>query len=60
MAERLFHPGTIMVLLGALLVYSSAWISGKVLKGKERGSDIVKGAGCLVAVIGTVWLFTTT
>ena len=49
-----------MVLLGALLVYSSAWISGKVLKGKERGSDIVKGAGCLVAVIGAVWLFTTT
>ncbi len=60
MKERLFHPGTLLVVVGAILVYSSGRISALILPGKDRGSDILKGVGCALAVIGALLLFTTT
>ena len=60
MLERLFHPGTLLVVIGAVLVYGSGKIAGRFFPGKEQANAILKGAGCALAVIGALLLFATT
>ncbi len=60
MLERLFHPGTFLVIVGAVLVYGSGFFSDLTGE-KHRVSDSVfKGVGCMLAVVGAGWLFLTT
>jgi len=56
MAERLFHPGTGLVVLGAVLVYASAPLSALLLRQTDRGSIWLKTAGVAVAAAGAFWL----
>ena len=56
-ASRLDLAGLILLIVGAVLVYASSPIAGKICtKNKDKTNLIIKAAGCVVALIGTVIL----
>lgn len=55
--SRLFQPGTLMLILGAVCVYSSTLISGKFFPESEKANILIKLAGCAVALLGTMLIF---
>ena len=58
--EKLYHPGTILVVIGAVLTYGGNPIAGKLFPEKDKAGNIVKIVGCAMAVLGAAWLFLTT
>ena len=58
-AQRIWQPGTALVVLGALLCYGSGWVTE--LFHREKGSSFqmaVKIAGAVLAAAGAVLIFT--
>lgn len=54
---KLSLPGIGLMLLGAVMVYASGPISGRLFPGKaEKASLCLKGAGCVLAVAGALIL----
>lgn len=53
---RLMNPGVLLLVMGAVVVYGSGWITRRLAKG-ERANLICKGIGCVIALIGTVLIF---
>ena len=57
---RLLHPGILLLLAGAVLVYASEKLSKAVFHSQEpRTSLTLKVVGALLAVAGAVWFFLT-
>lgn len=55
--SRLNVPGLILLILGAVLVYASSPIAGRIKpEKKESVSLMLKGIGCVIALIGTLIL----
>lgn len=53
--NRLNAPGLILLIVGAVLVYASAPIAGRIRpEKKENVSLMLKGAGCVIALIGAL------
>ena len=56
--SRLTDPGTLVFIVGAVMVYASGFLAGKVIKkDPAKGSIAIKAAGCIVAVLGMLILF---
>ena len=56
--SRLTDPGTLLFIVGAVMVYASGFLAGKLMKNNPAtGSIAVKVAGCIVAVLGMLILF---
>ena len=56
--SRLTNPGTLLFIVGAVMVYASGFLAGKLMKNNPAtGSIAVKVAGCIVAVLGMLILF---
>lgn len=49
-AERLLQPGTFLLVLGAILVYTSGIVARKLFSGSEKANIITKIVGCVVAL----------
>ena len=57
MRSRLNVPGLALLILGAVLVYTSGPISGRLFPGKgDKANIAVKAAGCAVALVGALLL----
>ena len=56
--SRLMNPGTLLFLVGAVLVYASGFLAGKLIgKDPATGNLIIKGIGCVVSILGMLILF---
>ena len=56
--SRLTDPGTLLFIVGAVMVYTSGFLAGKVIKNDPAaGSIIIKVIGCIAAVLGMLILF---
>ena len=56
--SRLTDPGTLLFIVGAVLVYTSGFFAGKMIKkDPAKGSIIIKVIGCIIAVLGMLILF---
>ena len=56
-AERLLQPGTFLLVLGAILVYTSGIVARKLFSGSEKANIITKIVGCVVALVGAILIF---
>ena len=56
-AERLLQPGTFLLGLGAILVYTSGIVARKLFSGSEKADIITKIVGCVVALVGAILIF---
>ena len=56
-AERLLQPGTFLLVLGAILVYTSGIVARKLFSGSEKTDIITKIVGCVVALVGAILIF---
>lgn len=56
-AERLLQPGTFLLVLGAILVYTSGIVARKLFSGSEKANIITKIVGCGVALVGAILIF---
>ena len=57
--SRISDPGFLLVALGAIAAYCLAWIVRRVPESKrEKAKLAVKAAGCVLALIGAILLFT--
>lgn len=56
-AERLLQPGTFLLVLGAILVYTSGIVARKLFSGSEKADIITKIVGCVVALVGAILIF---
>lgn len=55
--SRLNVPGLALLILGAVLVYASGPISGRLFPEKgDKANIAVKAAGCAVALVGALLL----
>jgi hypothetical protein len=50
-AERLLQPGTFLLVLGAILVYTSGIVA------RQKANIITKIVGCVVALVGAILIF---
>ena len=56
--SRLMNPGVLLLVIGAVAVYGSGWIVGRVAPDRgDRAGLICKGVGCVIALIGAVLIF---
>ena len=56
--SRLTDPGTLLFIVGAVMVYTSGFLAGKLIKNDPAaGSIIIKVIGCIAAVLGMLILF---
>ena len=58
--SRLTNPGTIILLVGAVAVYASAFIARKLSHDEAKQNTLsiaIKAAGCLFALLGMLMLF---
>ncbi len=55
--ERLLQPGTFLLVLGAILVYTSGIVARKLFSGSEKADIITKIVGCVVALVGAILIF---
>lgn len=53
-AERLLQPGTFLLMLGAILVYTSGIVARKLFSGSEKADIITK---IVVALVGAILIF---
>ena len=51
-AERLLQPGTFLLVLGAILVYTSG-----IVAGSEKANITTKIVGCVIALVGAILIF---
>lgn len=56
-AERLLQPGTFLLVLGAILVYTSGIVARKLFSGSEKANIFTKIVGCVVALVGAILIF---
>ncbi len=54
---RLLHPGTLLLVLGAVCVYTSTLITRRFFPENEKANILIKLAGCVVALLGTILIF---
>ena len=56
--SRLMNPGTLLIVIGAVVVYGSGWITRRFLSDKGENANLIcKGIGCVIALIGAVLIF---
>ena len=56
--SRLTDQGTLLFIVGAVMVYTSGFLAGKLIKNDPAaGSIIIKVIGCIAAVLGMLILF---
>ena len=56
--SRLMQPGTLLIVIGAVVVYGSGRITRRIAPDKGENADLIcKGIGCAVALIGAVLIF---
>lgn len=55
--ERLLQPGTFLLVLGAILVYTSGIVARRLFSGSEKADIITKIVGCVVALVGAILIF---
>ena len=56
--SRLTDPGTLLFIVGAVMVYASGFLAGKLMKNNSAtGSIAIKVIGCVVAILGMLILF---
>ena len=53
----LAQPGTFLLVLGAILVYTSGIVARKLFSGSEKADIITKIVGCVVALVGAILIF---
>ena len=49
--------GTFLLVLGAILVYTSGIVARKLFSGSEKADIITKIVGCVVALVGAILIF---
>ena len=53
--SRLMNPGTLLIVIGAVVVYGSGWISRRFLPDKGENANLIcKAIGVMIAIIGTI------
>lgn len=56
-AERLLQPGTFLLVLGAILAYTSGIVARKWFSDSEKVNLGIKIGGCVVALVGALLIF---
>ena len=56
-AERLLQPGTFLLVLGAIVAYTSGIIARKWFSDSEKVNLGIKVGGCVVALVGAILIF---
>lgn len=56
-AERLLQPGTFLLVLGAILAYTSGIVARKWFSDSEKVNLGIKIGGCVVALVGAMLIF---
>ena len=58
MLSRLMNPGTLLIVIGAVVAYGSGWITRHVAPNRGDQANVVcKAIGCVIAVIGALLIF---
>ena len=56
--SRLINPGTLLIVIGAVVVYGSGWITRRLAPDKGENMNLIcKAVGCVIALIGAVLIF---
>ena len=56
--SRLMNPGTLLIVIGAVVVYGSGWITRRLAPDKGENANLIcKAVGCVIALIGAVMIF---
>ncbi len=55
--QRLLQPGTLLLVIGMVVVYTSKFTSGKLFSGSEKADIVIKIVGCVIALVGTLMIF---
>lgn len=56
-AERLLQPGTFLLVLGAIVAYTSGIIARKWFSDSEKVNLVIQVGGCVVALVGAILIF---
>ncbi len=55
--KRLLQPGTLLLVIGMVAVYTSKFMSGRLFSGSEKADIVIKIIGCVIALVGTLMIF---
>ena len=56
--SRLMNPGVLLLVIGAVVVYGSGWITRHLAPNQgEKANLICKAIGCVLALVGAVLIF---
>ncbi len=55
--KRLLQPGTLLLVIGMVAVYTSKFTSGRLFSGSEKADIVIKIIGCVIALVGTLMIF---